>query len=339
MIVDNKFENYFKDNLKQVFIYLTDKCQLHCAYCLYKTNLSNREIDYDTLVQLIKTFYSYGARKITLLGGEPTLYSHFIDLLGVIKEIGYEYLRVDTNGVFPNELLDNPNIKLIDNISFSLDDYLEETTSIMRGNIHTQIVSNIQSAISKGLFVTVTSCVHKLNIDRIESIISYFQEIGIKEVNFHPIFKVGIDRDNFTGGNHLTPDEWVKKYNEIRENIENNKYFTEIRLSPRFIPIEDNYSYCPAKMGERVLVHPNGEIRICALCIGSKFKIAFYDNAKITWDTNENNEIAPKRIASSKYYCLSQTKDFGNFQPACISYKPHQKEYVWEKEQFDSRFV
>ena len=339
MIVDKKFETYFSNNLKQVFVYVTDNCQLNCTYCLYKTTLSNREIDYDTLVKLINIFYNYGARKITLLGGEPTLYSRFIDLLGVIKEIGFEYLRVDTNGVFSEDLLDNKKVKSINNISFSIDDYLADTTLMMRGNIHTKVMSNIQAAISKGMFVSVTSCVHKLNLNRIEAIILYFQNLGIKEVNFHPIFKVGIDRDKFTGGNHLSPNKWLKKYYEIRKNIEKGKYSIDIRLSPRFIPLAEKYTYCPVKIGERVLIHPDGKIRICALCIGSKFNIGTFDNKEIVWNNSEDNEIDTKRFSTSKYYCMSQPKDFGNLQPVCISYKPFQKEFVWENEKFDFLFV
>ena len=272
---------------------------------------------------------------MTLLGGEPTQYSSFGRLLNDAKRIGYEYLRVDTNGVFEKHILDISNIKNVDNLSFSIDDYLEETTNAMRGtNIHRKILSNMSDAIERGFYVTITVCVHKFNINRLDDIFMYYQDIGVKEINLHPMFKVGIDRDNFTGGNHLEPKEWIEKYEEIRKDINSGKYSVIVRLSPRFISSGEDYTYCPVRMGERVLVHPNGDIRVCALCIGSRFKVASYNDNKIIWDY-ENNEIDINRINTSRHFCLSQTKEFDGLTPVCISFKPYQKEYVWEKEQYE----
>jgi MoaA/NifB/PqqE/SkfB family radical SAM enzyme len=339
MKIDAKFADFFCGRLKQAFLYLTDKCRLHCSYCLYKTNLAEREIKYETAVEMTKLFYSYGARKMTLLGGEPTLYPHLDRLLCDVKEIGYEYLRVDTNGVFEKDFLGISNIKRIDNLSFSIDDYKEETTSAMRDrDIHEKVLSNMSDALSCGLYVTITACVHKLNVDRIEQVIEYFQNMGVREINLHPMFKVGIDRDNFTGGNHLEPKDWVKKYEDVRGNIDKNKYSVPVRLSPRFIHSGEGYEYCPVRMGERVLVHPNGDIRVCALCIGSRFRIASYDDTKIVWD-DVNNELADERVKTSKHFCFSQTKDFDGLTPVCISFKPGQKEYVWEHEGFEKMSV
>jgi len=335
MVIDNVFKKFFQDRLKQVFLYLTDKCQLSCAYCLYKTTLSDREINFEAAVEMTKLFYGYGARKMTFLGGEPTLYSRFGQLLKETKEMGYEYLRVDTNGVFDKKLLKIETMRYVDNLSFSIDDYVEETTDVMRGKgIHHKILSNMKNAIDEGLRVTITACVHKLNIDRLGRVISYYQDVGVKEINLHPMFKVGIDRDKFTGGNHLEPGEWIKKYKEIRKDIENDRYSVIVRLSPRFVSYGEGYSYCPMRMGERVLVHPNGDIRVCALCIGSRFRIASYNEKEIAWD-NENNEFNEERIKTSRHFCPSQTKEFDGLTPVCISFKPGQKEFVWEKEKYD----
>ena len=38
MVIDEQVASYFK-NVKQVFLYLTDKCDLRCKQCLYKPNL------------------------------------------------------------------------------------------------------------------------------------------------------------------------------------------------------------------------------------------------------------------------------------------------------------
>ena len=105
--IDPKFKEYFK-NLKQVFLYITDECNLRCSHCLYKPDLTfhlkEKEIDLETALALISDFREMGASKLTIMGGEPTLYGidqEWKPLLKVISEarnLGYEYIRIDTNG-------------------------------------------------------------------------------------------------------------------------------------------------------------------------------------------------------------------------------------------------
>ena len=37
--MDNKFKSFFEGNLKQVFLYLIDACNLRCVQCLYKLDI------------------------------------------------------------------------------------------------------------------------------------------------------------------------------------------------------------------------------------------------------------------------------------------------------------
>ena len=91
--IDNKFKEYFKNNLRQVFLYLIDECNLRCKQCLYKLEigfqLERKEIPYDEAVKLISDLHEMGAIKLTLMGGEPTLYgkeNNHKPLLDLIKE-------------------------------------------------------------------------------------------------------------------------------------------------------------------------------------------------------------------------------------------------------------
>ena len=76
--IDKEFKDYFKNNLRQVFLYLIDECNLRCKQCLYKLEigfqLERKEIPYDEALKLISDFHEMGAIKLTLMGGEPTLY-------------------------------------------------------------------------------------------------------------------------------------------------------------------------------------------------------------------------------------------------------------------------
>ena len=90
--IDPRFAGYFRD-LKQVFLYVTDECNLRCVHCLYKPDLifhlKEKEIELNTALALISDFREMGATKLTIMGGEPTLYGMSQDwkpLLTLIKE-------------------------------------------------------------------------------------------------------------------------------------------------------------------------------------------------------------------------------------------------------------
>ena len=105
--MDKKFTDYFQKNLRQIFFYLIDDCNLRCVQCLYKQEIcfqvEKKEVDFNDAVKLLEDFREMGAIKLTLMGGEPTLYDikndnkNLLALIKKSKELGYEYVRIDTN--------------------------------------------------------------------------------------------------------------------------------------------------------------------------------------------------------------------------------------------------
>jgi MoaA/NifB/PqqE/SkfB family radical SAM enzyme len=345
MYIDPMFRDYFDNRLRQVFLYITDLCGLHCEQCLYKTTLANREMDLDTTLELIKIFRDYGAEKLTFIGGEPTLYGIMQNneplyrVIETARDLGYEYIRLDTNGQSKLDILDQPQFKRLNNLSFSLDGHNAEINDEVRGRgTFDKCVRMLQRAVSLGYYVSVTSCVHRGNLHHLEETIEFVTELGVKEFNLHPLFKMGIARDHFSGDTDISPIEWMREHDRLWNNIDRGKYQIPVRVPRRFIKTTDylanpdSYDYCPVRMGERVLVHPNGEIRICALCIGSPYHIASYTQDRIQLGA-QFSEISEERL--KRRPCMSQIKDFGDLTPLCISYKPFQNEYVWTTQHVD----
>lgn len=349
MKIDKNFEDYFKGRLHQVFFYITDVCQLHCEQCLYKTTLANREMNKDIAFEMLEIYRSYGATKLTLIGGEPTLFGikeknkPLFDLIDKAKSLGYRYIRLDSNGQFKQDLLLSESFKKLDNLSFSLDGHTALINDELRGKgTFDNTIKRIKEAVALGYYATITACIHPRNLYFIEDMIQLAVELGVKEFNMHPLFKMGIDRDDFSGNAHIDPKEWINIYDIIRTNIDDSKYPIPVRLPKRFIATSeyeanpDMYNYCPVKMGERILVHPDGTIRICALCIGSPYHIASYTKDLISFGA-VHSEISSERVG--KKPCMSQVKEFGDLTALCISYKPFQLEHVWVTQQFDEKYL
>lgn len=353
-IMDEAFYSYFNGRLKQVFFYITDKCNLMCKQCIYKPSvIYNRdmEIPFKTVLGLASTFYNLGARKINMLGGEPTLYGgHFSAnrlsmLIDRCKHFGYEYVRIDTNGQFDG-LIENKVFDMLDELAFSIDGYNSILNDKYRGKgTFKQAVKNIEAAVQRNVKVTITTCLHKDMVKRrddgqlgVHKMILFAEKIGAQTINFHDLFKVGVPMDTWTGSFDTSIEEHLQMYHEIKNNIQNDVYNISVRLPRCFVTEQEfqtmpsYYGYCPVKQGERVMVHPDGTIRICSNLICTGYGVAHYQNKKIIWDQGVSNETLRHEIDKcTPCTNRSKNKSYGKYVPLCFSFKPNQDEYVWKQ--------
>ncbi|MFB6186086.1 MAG: radical SAM protein [Halobacteriaceae archaeon] len=358
--VDNRFEDHF-DELQQVFLYITDSCNLSCIQCLYKPNLtdvnSGKDIPLGTAKKLLNYFYKLGARKLTLLGGEPTLYgqsktgTELGELIDTANSIGYEYIRMDTNGSFSPNILDQSEVSELSEIAFSLDGYTEQMNDSIRGEgVFKNSLKNIKLAVEKGYKVTITATLHEHMLEegdsgklKIENMIRFAESLGIDTINFHDIFKVGVPMDTWTGNINPSVEEWPDVYKLIRARIDNDCYDIQVRLPIAFVTEEEFeknsefYGYCPAKMGERVMVHPNGLIRICSNMICTPKGVARYNESEISWIEGSLNELQEHELNENTPCTNRNERDYDGLVPVCFSLKPKQNENVWQNLKWDDK--
>lgn len=354
--MDKEFTDYFGKNLRQVFLYLVDDCNLRCTQCLYKLEIGfqmhKKEMDYEDAIKLISDFREMGAIKLTLMGGEPTLYGikdhnkPLLDLIKKSKELGYEYVRIDTNGQFNSDLLDQPEFKMLDEITFSIDGPTPEINDSIRGKgSFEKFLKNMRKAKELGYNINITTCISKELTKRDENgnlyldrMIKFAEDEGIEKINFHNLFKTGVPRDYFSGNLDISIEEWSKVWKEIKTKIQNNEYSIPVRIPQSFTTKEEfdknprYYGYCSCKNGSRILAHPNGMIRVCSLMIGTPYAIARYYDNKIVWDKSPTNELQAHKMHEDTP-CTNQYKKnkFGKYIPLCVSFKPQQNEIIWKQ--------
>ena len=347
MMVEKQFKMYFNQKVKQIFLYLIDDCNLRCKQCLYKTELTfqlkNKLIPFEEAVNLMKEFYKLGARKITFMGGEPTLYGKLPQLIHEAKLIGYKYSRIDTNGTFESTLLDNPYMKELNEITFSLDGYTREMNDKIRGEgVFEKCVNNIKLAINKGYEVHITTCVHNGLTKKVDDklsllkMIKFLKSLGVKKINMHDLFKADIPRDLWSDSIDTTIEEYMEAYLDVLDYKEKTKD-NDIRM-PQCVTTKDEfqrepkyYGYCSVKQFDRALLFPNGMIRVCSLMIGTPYCVGFFDKNSIYWNTTPTNEINGHKM-NIDTPCTNQNKGdkFSNgYVPLCVSFKPKQDEPVW----------
>jgi MoaA/NifB/PqqE/SkfB family radical SAM enzyme len=355
--VDPQFISYFK-NLKQVFLYITDNCNIECQHCIYKPNVKfgfgNKEIPFEEAIALIADFREMGATKLSILGGEPTLFgmrSHknyelLLQLIETARKIGYEYIRIVTNGTFQPSLLYAERFRMLDEISFSLDGYDEITNDAVRKRgVFKKAVNNIALAKELGYEVHITTCVYNKLLEKdergdylLERVMYLGESLNVQTVNFHVLINDGTPIETWQGGLYCTPSIWEEAYRQITSNICDGKYGVHVRIPPTFISeseFESNkpyYGFCPVKLGERLLVHPDGILRICSALLSTKYGIATFNNFEILWNTGKTNELSDHKL--NEYTpCTNRGKvSYGKDRCVlCFSFKPDQNEFVWKQ--------
>ncbi|MDD2392381.1 MAG: radical SAM protein, partial [Bacilli bacterium] len=332
--------------LCQIFMYLIDECNLACEQCLYKPNLAfqfcRKEIPYNEAKELLQKFYNLGANKITFMGGEPTLYKELPQLVADAKRIGYTYIRIDTNGIFSNDFLENKNIKKVDEITFSLDGYNEKINSIRGIGAFQKCVDNIRNAVRLKYKVQVTCCIHQdlVKKDRgklgILRMIDFIESLGVGQINFHDLLKVGVPRDVWTGKISPSYKDYVFAMKEV------GKYNTKIRkikirLPQRLIKASEfrkninYYGYCSGKQKDRLLVFPDGTIRICSLLIGSPYHALTYDKKGIYLNDSPTNELIKYNTENSPCVMGKNKSNEKDLLLLCIAFKSKQDEPIWKE--------
>ena len=125
--------------LFSLFVELTYACNLKCIHCYNPKNISNVQINFEKIKQIIDEAYEMGVLNITFSGGECTLDKDFIKIVEYAREKRMS-VEIFTNG---QTLYDNPELfdRLIKVYPFrvglslySLDEETHEAITTIKGS-------------------------------------------------------------------------------------------------------------------------------------------------------------------------------------------------------------
>lgn len=85
--------------IKSAWLTTNRSCNLRCKWCYAQNTLKPRVfMDFEKALKAVKVLRTYGTKKIVLIGGEPTIYDHFFELIECIRKNDIN-CTVATNGV------------------------------------------------------------------------------------------------------------------------------------------------------------------------------------------------------------------------------------------------
>lgn len=246
---------------------------------------------YSQATSYSRYLYKLGARNLTILGGEPTIHRDFVRIVHTAKEIGYEKVNVDTNGLNISKF-SKIHPSLLHYVRFSLDGPYAEYHDYIRSEGTFDItIANIKKLIDSGFNVAITSTITKHNYHVAKDFLTLADNLGIKLINFHILSEEGYAKN--INDLALTPIEWIH-FCEYLESVKNN-YAVSIWYPPSWCThskfdkfLSEGYRGCLGISIDRLSIFPDGICYICSVLFDREIWFGRIENEKFILNKNNN---------------------------------------------------
>ena len=252
----------FKTEKKRVVWEVTHKCNYSCLHCCSKSgNKEEFEMPYEKMIDVLNQLENIGVEEIYFSGGEPFTRT---DMIGLLRETRERNIlaNVSTNGSF---LTKEMTLKLreidVNLIHISLDSHIESQFNKFRGGeYYKKTIEAIRNAKNAGLYVRVGAVIWKENVDELYEMILFLRELGVDEIVFNWLVKVGRLKDNNDKSISLDRfNETIERVNKYKEEFKDD-IIVSMHRSQKYT---DDGTVCQA--GEQILfILPNGKISPCS---------------------------------------------------------------------------
>jgi cyclic pyranopterin phosphate synthase len=157
-------QDNFGRQITKMRISVTDRCNLHCKYCMpHKVKwLPHKKIlSLEEIAEVATVAATMGIDQIRLTGGEPLLRKNICKLIQALKKInGITEVAMTTNGVLLNKFAKKLFESGLDRINISLDTLDQKKFSeITKGGNIKKVLAGIDAAIDAGLHPIKLNCV------------------------------------------------------------------------------------------------------------------------------------------------------------------------------------
>lgn len=178
-----------------IYISLSDNCNLKCIYCFNKEDRkirlkSGKKINNDEIIDILKQFRELNGTGVVFTGGEPTLNKNLLPLCKEAKKIGLNAHFI-TNGTLLDTLdLDNLS-QFVDSFAISLDSIEQNEINVLWNTTNVNINNDLLDKLvkindfsrkKKMLDITIMPIVSKVNINSMDKLVQSVHKI-LKDCN------------------------------------------------------------------------------------------------------------------------------------------------------------
>ncbi len=239
-------------SIKNVWVFITDLCNLDCDYCFFKYRKNARTLSEGQIENLLSVLPKTRLCDIVVSGGEPLI---------VWDKVRYLFDRASE--VFPRRIFtvqsnmylwDDEKVDYVKQMSISVEPGLDgmlEVNQRHRLGItpenYARYLANIRLIIKAGVDINPTMTVHPDEVSRMKENFWFLVEQGFRDVEVHPAFLAPWSEE--------AKEEFLRNYKdlllwELKARKERRDGWTYIGKM---------YSY-PTNYGIDLVVQPNGKV-------------------------------------------------------------------------------
>jgi sulfatase maturation enzyme AslB (radical SAM superfamily) len=213
-------------NIKNIFLYITENCNLKCDYCYFKYKNRSSSSDFNTINKFLKIIEQHPKKnniRFIISGGEPTL--SWVLLKKVVCFLRENFkanrINIQTNGTMLNfkKLIFLKNYLV--GTEFGIDGDLNSSMLHRKGLNDDKfriLCSNIENAVKLNLPVSATMTVHPDEISKISRNLSYLINLGLNNIDITPAAFMDWN-DNCIEHFKIKYKYIIKKLSRIKKNI------------------------------------------------------------------------------------------------------------------------
>ena len=199
--MQNKLIDGFDRIARKLRISVTDRCNMHCVYCMPSNNTDWFEqvniLSYEEIIRLTKIFSGLGVERIRVTGGEPTVRPKIESLIQALSQISaIKSVSMTTNGLLLQDKILQLKAAGLGSVNISLDTFRAERFKAICGiDGVDRVLTSIRAAHDAGLRVKInTVIIRGWNDDEIEDFARFARSTGlvVKFIEFMPLDGTGI---------------------------------------------------------------------------------------------------------------------------------------------------
>lgn len=180
-----------KIRLSNLWLFITEKCNLNCDYCFYKDRVNNETISFPKIKELIDIYKGYEHLNIVISGGEATIEWALVEQIMAYVSQHYPQfdLMLETNTLLLNE----EKIRLLKKytvaVETGIDGYYETTARHRKGITQanfSRLIKNIELILKEGIKVSPTMTVHPSETSGMLANFKYLESLGLYSIDVHP---------------------------------------------------------------------------------------------------------------------------------------------------------
>ena len=182
-----------KTTLQEFWIHLTNRCNLSCSHCLFSSAPSEKDtLSLENITCHVKEAYALGCRLFVISGGEPLVHPELLSLVEMILALNDTEVVILTNGMLlENVFTDKAFPKSRLHFQISLDGLPQEHDAIRGRGSFAKLEKNIVWLQKTGYSFSLSLCLHPLNIQSLEEMVTLAHTLKAGHLHFLWYFSRG----------------------------------------------------------------------------------------------------------------------------------------------------